>query len=224
MTVKKKQKKIVQKKRKNKKPALIIVSVLILAILGIIIYGLSVNSGKSKPKKHINISSGNKSIASCTKNPAFPSKEGMNPPYAIDLRQNDYFLGLQIIEAKTGRVLRRPDWDDFGYLGLYTIDNHGNIYTSPVPYVSIDINPPELQNRILKVDGISGNMEEFLKFSSSKPPTPKNPFGVIGLIFDCDTKSLYATTVAGSTMNDEIGCIYQIDIETKITNSIVGLN
>ncbi|MBX3061113.1 MAG: hypothetical protein KF770_32035, partial [Anaerolineae bacterium] len=36
-------------------------------------------------------------------------------------------------------------------------------------------------------------------------------YGVVGLAYDCDTGSLYAASIAGSTPQDEVGVIYQIN-------------
>jgi hypothetical protein len=130
-------------------------------------------------------------------------------------------MGLKIIvEKRNGKSLRLPEWNKFGFLGLYTLDNMGNIFTAPSPYVSIDINPPKEQNKILKVNGKTGEMTEFLRLPSKNPPTSKNPFGVIGLAFDCESQSLYATSIAGSTYKEESGKLFQINnIDKKILNT-----
>jgi hypothetical protein len=38
----------------------------------------------------------------------------------------------------------------------------------------------------------------------------ENPFGLIGLAYDCDTKIIYATSLAGSTRDRELGRVYAI--------------
>ncbi len=207
-----KKKQIVKPAAKSRKIGLWIVGLLILIIVGLIIYGL-LPSGHSKLSQG-DFYTSNKALVQCFKNPDFPQKYGMNPPYAIDLKQNMENRGLRIIEANTGKILKLPGWENFGFLGLYTRDQFGNIYTSPVPYVSIDINPPAEQNKILRVDNTTGEMKEFVKLPSDNPPTPTNPFGVIGLNFDCETNSLYATSVAGSGIKKETGKIFQIDPST----------
>ena len=210
-----KSQKIVKRKRKKNKLFLAFVAVLILAIAGIIVSGLiSDTSGKSKNHRHKILNTDNKSIHSCKRTPAFAAKYGLKY-IAIDLRQSSESRGMRLIDMKTGKILKLPGWDKFGYLGLYALDDKGNIYTSPVPYVSIDINPPEEQNKILIVDTRTGKMSEFMRLPSDNPPSPKNPFGVIGLAFDCETKSLYASSVAGSSFKNESGKVFQIDPETK---------
>jgi len=215
--VKRKQQRITKhqskKNPKRKSIALIIVVVLVVGVLGLIAYNLI---PRSKIKRHTaSLNIDNKSIYSCLRSPVFPAKYGLKPPYAIDLRQSNESMGLKIMEAKTGKTIQLPEWRNFGYLGLYTLDNYGNIYTSPVPYVSIDINPPEKQNKVLIVDNKTGKMAEFMKLPSKHSPSPNNPFGVIGLAFDCETKSLYASSIAGSSFKDESGKVFQIDPATK---------
>ena len=215
----KKTKKVVKGKPKKKKTGLIAVAILIIALISIIIYVFLPNKpSRAEGRKAMN--SGNKAIVECIRNPAFPRKSGLQPPYAIDLKQDMYQKGMKIIEAKTGRVLKLPSWESFGYLGLYTLDNNGNIYTSPLPYISINHNPPEEQNRVLRVDDATGEMIEFLRLPSVNPPTSRNPYGVIGLSFDCKTNSLYATSVAGSSFEKETGKVFQIDpFSREISNT-----
>ncbi len=214
-----KQKVKAKKSNSKKRTGLLIVSILIFGILGLIAFGLSKSKGGKKEKKHSNtsISKQNKVISSCKRSPLFPTKHGMKAPFAVDLRQGTAFRGLRIIEARrNGKYLQLPGWDKFGFLGLYTLDNKGNIFTAPMPYVSIDINPPKEQDRILKVDARTGRMSVFMNLPFTKPPSAKNPFGVIGLEYDCTTNSLYATSVAGSTYKKEYGKIFQINPDTKI--------
>ncbi len=214
----KKQKAQPKKSSGKKKTGLIIVSIIILAIIGIIVFGLTKKDNKKGKRHHntTNIAAENKAISSCKRSPLFPTKHGLKAPFAIDLRQGTDFRGLRIVEAKrNGRFLQLPGWDRFGFLGLYTLDDKGNIYTSPMPYVSIDINPPKEQNKILKVDSKTGKMDVFLDLPAANPPSAKNPFGVIGLEYDCTTRSLYATSLAGSTYKNETGKIFQINPDTK---------
>ncbi len=217
--------KVAKKKHvKKRNIAVIITSVIVIALLVLMVKNLFYKKPQQNVKK-INLLQA-KAVDYCKKNPEFPLKYGLKPPFAIDLRQNMGNKGLLILEArKNGKGMKLPEWESFGYLGLYTLDNLGNIYTSPFPYVSIDINPPEEQNKVLIVHSSDGKIEEFVKLKSKNPPTAKNPFGVVGLAFDCDTKSLYATSISGSTYKDESGVIYQISTENKkILNKYEGLD
>lgn len=110
---------------------------------------------------------------------------------------------------------RAPTWASAGYLGPLAIDRQGNLYVAPTPYISLTDNPPELQNKIYRVDQDTGIMGEFLTLPWAQPPSSANPFGVMGLAYDCDTNSLYAASIAGSTRVQELGRIYRIDLSTR---------
>lgn len=108
-------------------------------------------------------------------------------------------------------VYQHPSWDDAGYLGTPINDELGNIFAAPAPRVNLYDNPPEQQNTLYKVDTDTGEMAGFVTLPSAAPMPPENPFGIVGLAYDCDTKSLYAASIAGSTRAEEIGIINQID-------------
>lgn len=111
-------------------------------------------------------------------------------------------------------VYQHPSWDDAGYLGTPINDELGNIYVAPAPRVNLYDNPPEQQNTIYRVDTDTGEMTEFIKLPSVVPPSSENPFGILGLAYDCDTNSLYATSISGSDREKEVGVIYQIDLDS----------
>jgi len=112
-------------------------------------------------------------------------------------------------------VYQHPTWDDAGYLSAPVTDKFGNIYVAPSPRVSLLDNPPEQQNTIYKVDTEAGVMAELIKLPAAAPLSPDNPFGILGLAYDCDTHSLYASSVAGSTRTKEAGRIIRIDLSTR---------
>lgn len=125
--------------------------------------------------------------------------------------------------AEPQNVYQHPTWGDAGYLGAPVTDQSGNIYVAPAPRVSLLDNPPEQQNTVYKVDTDTGVMAEFIKLPSAAPVSPDNPFGLLGLAYDCDTHSLYASSVAGSTRTNEVGRIFRIDLETgKVASQFDG--
>jgi hypothetical protein len=127
--------------------------------------------------------------------------------------------GLAILDPAgsngQGSIYQHETWDDAGFLGPFITDRHGDIYTAPTPLVSLVDNPPELQNRIYRVDSDSQVMAKFLELPSAQPSSGANPFGVVGLAYDCETESLYATSLAGSTAGQEAGRIFHIDLKTQ---------
>ena len=96
-------------------------------------------------------------------------------------------------------VYQHPTWDDAGYLGPVATDGVGNIYTAPSPRVSLIDNPPAGANTIYKVDTETGEMKPLVTLPAGAPPSSANAYGILGLAYDCDTGSLYASSVAGST-------------------------
>ncbi len=154
-------------------------------------------------------------VSHCVKNPAFLKKYGLSPPVYIDLRQKGR-KGLVIREASAnGKALQLPSWDDAGTLGVYSADNQGHIYISPMPFVSLYESPLSLQNILYRVDAFTGKMDSFMMIPYRKPPSTSNPFGVTGLTFDCQTELLYVSSVAGSSADQELGAIYAIAPEDK---------
>lgn len=219
MAKKKKQKKKAPQKAK-KKPFLMI---LLTSLIGLILYNIVFGSGKKQNEKVLPIVIGPVNL--CRQIPPLAKKNGMKEPLLIDLRQQG-FEGLRIIEAReNGKILQMEEWDDAGHLGPYTLDRKGNIYTAPVPHVSLELNKQEDQNRIMKVDGKSGEMYEYIRFPYPSTFTHNNPFGVMGLAYDCQTESIYASSIAGSGPNKIQGIIYQIDLATKeITSQLDGVD
>ncbi len=152
----------------------------------------------------------------CQNIPIFMGEMGFNQP-ALSTSLPDYVGAVLVDLDGAGNALdvyQHPSWDDAGYLGPITRDANGNLYVSPVPKVSLDLNPLEEQNKIYRIDTVTGEMVEFLDVEGLRPLTASNPFGVIGLTYDCDTNSLYAATLAGSTASEEVGRIVRIDLDT----------
>ncbi len=153
-------------------------------------------------------------VSGCRKVPQFIKRLNMRQP-AIDSKQQDHNGGLLIRDMSNNSTWQDKSWTQSGYLAAFERDNKGNMYVAPLPYVSLILNPPEKQNQIYKIDTQSAKMNLFLKMPSTEVPNNKNPFGTMGLFYDCDTNSLYVTSVAGSLPKQEKGVIYQIDLTTN---------
>ena len=166
-------------------------------------------------------------VSGCVHRPAFVSQLGMGNQIYIGTSLKGYkglTLSARQPDGKT-LVYQHPTWDDAGNLAAYILDGDGNIYVAPAPFVSLDENPPEEQNNIYKVDTNTGEMALFLTLPWARPPDTANPYGVMGLTYDCDTHSLYASSVAGSTYDDEVGRIFQIDLASaQIVSQLEGVD
>ena len=159
-------------------------------------------------------------VDSCRAYPQFLSKTGLNMPIAFDSRQQGY-VGLRLLQTSSGQFWADPTWDDAGHIGAFARDKAGNVYIAPAPEINLHDNPPALQNRIYKIDTQTGQMQLWLALPAAKLPTANNPFGVMGLFYDCDTNSLYASSVAGSEPTQILGRLYRIDLNTqKIADQI----
>lgn len=182
------------------------------AVLGAIGFAVtSINSSEQKLSPGLGLGG----VTYCQAVPKFALDMGYDT--SAIMSTNEILKGLFIYDRPTQvgqtptNVYQHPSWDDAGYLGTPVNDESGNIYVAPAPRVNLYDNPPEQQNTIFKVDANTGVMAEFVKLPSPAPMPPENPFGIIGLAYDCDTQSLYAASIAGSTRAEEIGVIYQID-------------
>jgi hypothetical protein len=163
-------------------------------------------------------------VDGCRAMPAFIASMGLGGQVAIDTQQRGY-TGLRLLQPQTGRTAQHPTWDDAGHVGAFARDRDGNIYVAPAPEVSLAENPPELQNRIYKIDAKTGEMALWLELPAVNPPSASNPFGVMGLYYDCDTNSLYASSVAGSQPQQTAGRIFRIDIASqKIVDQLEGVD
>jgi hypothetical protein len=153
----------------------------------------------------------------CRKLPAFIQQTGLGSQVAIDSRQEG-FTGLRLINAQ-GKTWQHPSWDDAGHVGAFERDQNGHIYIAPAPDVSLEDNPPELQNRLYRVDAQTGEMQLFMELPAEQLPSVSNPFGVMGMAFDCQTESLYVSSVAGSSPTTIRGQILQINVADKTIRS-----
>jgi hypothetical protein len=200
----------------NKKLRLISLFIFLIAGIAFVIW-LRNENHKNKLKQEFKqqLSEYTGSVKPCAVNPEFPKDHGLVPPYMIDLRQKGY-RGLRILEYReNGKILQLPSWSEFGWLGLHTVDKTGNIYVSSIPHESIVHNPVGEQNRILKLDHLTGELFHFMDLPQKEPSTLNNPFGAMGLHFDCDNEYLYVSSVAGSSMREELGSLFQIELGTK---------
>src|SRR5262249_40141377 len=147
--------------------------------------------------------------ADCQRLPDFVKTIGFKRP-AIDTT-GDRTLGLVLLDAAASHpaehTYQHPSWSTAGYLGSHIQDKYGNIYVTPAPRVDLLHNPPELQDRVYRVDTRSGELKEYVELPSPQSPSQHNPFGAMGLAYDCQTDSLYVSSLAGSTRTTELGRI-----------------
>ena len=161
----------------------------------------------------------------CQQLPEFVEAVGFGPQVLIDTSQQ-LVTGVALREpVEGGRVYNHTSWDDAGNLGPNVLDKNGNIYLAPVPLVSLYNNPPAEQNKIYRINAKTGVMQAFINLPWAQPPSVSNPFGVVGLAYDCETHSLYASSVAGSGPATELGRIYKVDLKTgEVVNQLENID
>ncbi len=121
-------------------------------------------------------------------------------------------------------IHQEPSWDDAGTLGPFVIDRDGHIYTAAVPRTAVSDNPPGSLNVIYRIDSETAELQPFVTLPGAVGSSD-NPFGVLGLAYDCDTHVLYASTVAGSTRQAEQGRIVRIDLTSReISDEVIGID
>jgi hypothetical protein len=163
------------------------------------------------------------SANNCKANPHFIHSAGFDPRRSFFSTSEVRTMGLVLMEseqpgnpnARITKSSQHPSWRKGGWLAPILLDEAGNIYTAPAPFINIWDNPIENNNTIYQVGSRSGEMNEFLKLPFADSVNKENPFGIIGMAYLCETGTLYVSTVAGSRRNEEKGHIYAIDIKTK---------
>lgn len=159
----------------------------------------------------------------------FLTQLGFDPARCYFTTSEKHDMGLMLLESSqpgnpNARITKRyqhPSWKSAGFLGAIATDEAGNIYVLPTAKVNLLHNLPALQNTIYKVDANTGVMDAFLSLQGGDKVGPKNPFGLLGSFYDCSTKQLWVSTVAGSHEGREIGKVYAVDVKTRKTTLIL---
>jgi hypothetical protein len=153
----------------------------------------------------------------CKINPLFVKMSGFNPQSCamstIEKQNNrTSTLGIVLQEITTdgslGRIWQHPSWKSVGHLSPIVINEKGDVFAGPVPLINILENKPDSQNFLYKINSETALLNEFIKLPAAKKSDGLNPFGILGLGYDCETKLMYVTSVMGSTHNDEVGRIF----------------
>ncbi len=157
--------------------------------------------------------------ARCATNPAFVRTFGFDPQLAALSTSERHVRGLALVEigprgdvSQKGRIFSHPSWSVGGHLGPISRSADGTVYVAPVPVISVYFNESSRQNDLYRVDPVTGVMTRALSLPAAQPPDETNPYGILGLALDCDTNSLYVSSVMGSTRDREVGRIFRIDL------------
>jgi outer membrane protein assembly factor BamB len=159
----------------------------------------------------------------CKGSPSFIKTLGFNPKFSFLSTSDQKTMGLLLEQseqpgnpnARITKIFQHPSWKKGGWLAPILIDNSGNVFTSPAPFINILNNPIANNNTIYRVDAATGVMDEFLRLPFQDSINPQNPYGIIAMIYLCETGTLYVSSVAGSRLHKENGHIYAIDVKNK---------
>lgn len=164
----------------------------------------------------------------CQGSPSFIKKIVSNTTGIAFSTSENKKKGLWLVNAllspndPTRLVYQDSTWKMGGWLGPLLTDGLGNIWCAPVPVINILDNKTEEQNNLYQVNPTTGKMELFLQLPMKEKITNENPYGILGLAYNCQAKILYVSSVAGSTRKQQHGKIYCIDIENKKIKSTLN--
>lgn len=163
-------------------------------------------------------------VYGCARVPNFIFGLGLQQP-AIDTTVIKY-PGVVIRDLQgQQRLYQHPSWKITGHVGSTVRDSQGNVYIVPVPTIGLDTNPLARRNIVYRIDGNTGLLNTFVELPVTKQESQSNPFGTLGLAYDCETNSLYVSSVADSSHDSVNGVIYQINVATQeIVDKLVGID
>lgn len=187
-----------------------------LAVCFVLSIGLTIYFLYKKPANQTtNLPIG--AVNSCQQVPPFVRGLGFGNKAAFSTSDRK-IQGLILLEGE--RKYQHPSWKLAGSLAPITRDGKGNTFVAPAPWIDVLENKPDEQNKVFRVDGQTQEMKQFSDLPKAKPPTSQNPYGVLGLSFDCDTNSLYVSSVFGSTRNETVGRIFQLSADGKVLSQL----
>jgi len=151
---------------------------------------------------------------SCARHPNFLQKLKIPQPIAIDLSQKQH-KGLAFLYGQNlSKFVHLKTWEKFDHFSTYALDPSGNMYLSPMPFISVNQNTFEFQKSIYKLDTNSGKLSIWLSLEDVKAGG-NNPFGVIALAYDCSDHTLWVSAIDETNYDVNRGVIYHIDIKSK---------
>ncbi len=153
-------------------------------------------------------------VKKCASLPHFLSLKSIGSPILIDLSQQR-FKGVALLYGRGFEKVYHPlQWEQYEHMGTYTLSADTDIYLAPIPYISIRPTTFNLQNKIYKIDSNSGKLEIYKEFEDVKADA-NNPYGIVGVEYDCDDDTLWVSAIDRSDYTHARGRLYHVDLKTK---------
>ena len=190
----------------------ILISLLVVAIATLLVVSLKEKS-KFTSVKIDNIGEFDKK-PTCAIQPLFLSKLKVPQPIAVDLSQQKYRGVAFLFGPKLLQAIHPKSWRRFDHFSSYILDPKGNMYLTPMPYITIEPNTFKFQKSLYKLDSNSGKLSVWMTIDEVKAGA-NNPFGLIALDYDCDDNTLWVSAIDESDYDKSRGVIYHIDVKTK---------
>lgn len=155
-------------------------------------------------------------MGSCAKPAPFVLKQGLSPQKIGWNTADRYVMGIYCFEVpmhQDSPIVKRyqhPSWQSAGFLGPMVIDESGNVYVAPAPKINNLYNDPVKQNIIYKIDAQTGEMKPLIDLPRGGAISDQNPYGIMGLAYDCEAGILYVTSVSGSDRDHVRGRIFSL--------------
>jgi hypothetical protein len=154
------------------------------------------------------------STRACRRSPHFLQQLKIQQPVVIDLSQQR-FKGIAFHHgARLEKTLHSKLWENFESFGTYTLDEKGNLYIAPMPFISITPNTFDFQKNIYQLDSLTGKLSIFMRFEDVVPG-PGNPYGIHTLVYDCEDKTLWVAAIDETDYQTQKGVIYHVDPNTR---------
>ncbi len=197
----------------------------IMAFLVVSLGFYFVYSLKNSQKKEDSTSIGNFDLRkTCAIQPLFLSKLKIPQPIAVDLSQDRYRGVAFLFGRNLSQAVHPKSWMRFDHFSSYILDPEGNMYLTPMPYISVNPNTFNLQKSIYKLDSNSGKLSRWMSIDEVKAGS-NNPFGIIAIDYDCEDDTLWVSAIDESNYQQQKGVIYHIDIKHRtILQRIKGID
>lgn len=147
----------------------------------------------------------------CNAMPPYSRNTGLDPAFSALSTSEKKKTGLVLINVKTLQTWQHPSWSQFGSFGPIASDEFGNSFIAPVPVINVLSNKPNEQNVIYKVNGQTAEMSKWVDLPFDSVSKDQNPYGLVGLHYDCHGHVLFASTLMGSDAMVENGRIFIIN-------------